>query len=393
MPLRVAPCLLVSCFLACTTRDDSAPSPSEPNPGAEASVPSFTWRKVGGETTDFGGNDPPACSEESSPIDRAQAIALGFEVDAELAQLEGVVSADLVWSELDCYDHGTCPHTVLTQTTRFESLVFHSRSVAEGAGASASDCVDDLSYLLRIDLATEDGSLSASVLADVRSRQGHIPADSWTGVAGDGRIGVAGDRWGGSASAQLTDLHGSEHVLLASARPHWSVVDVGITLGAVVQGGIDATVLYTDSAQPAEHAAMRRATWSNDGAAQTYGDPLPKGLDSVALDDYHGSRLAPTFDVRARPRFDQEGAQLSVSVNGEPRQFDTIPAERVLDIGKLRVGDVVSAAVTNPTGGWVSSLLQIGDCTFVSAGCAEPGCSARAEATVAPRRCYPGSLD
>jgi hypothetical protein len=369
--------LLIGCLLACTARDEAALLPGQPGTTSGGPDLSFTWRKAGGETTDFGGNDPPVCTEESSPIDRAGAIALGFDVDAELRALEGVVSADLVWSEQGCYDSGTCPHTVVTQTTHLESLVFHSRGVAEGFAASESECADDLSYLLRVELATADGSLSASVLADVRSRQGRVP----------------GDTWGGSASAQLTDLHGSEHVLLAAERPHWTTVSVGLHLGATVGGSIEATVLYTDGAQPAEHGAMRRATWSNEGAAQPYGDPLPKGLDPVALDDYHGSLVAPTFEVLALPRFDQPGAQLSVSVNGELRQFDTIPAERVLDIGKLRVGDVVSAAVTNPTGGWVGSLLQIGECTVVSVGCAEPGCSARAEATVAPRRCYPGYFD
>ena len=386
MHLRAAPCLLISCLLACTTREDTSLSPGERNVGGESPDLSFTWRKAGGETTDFGGNDPPGCTEESTPIERAQAVARGFDVDAELAQLEGVVSADLVWSEQGCYDKGTCPHTILTQTTRLESLVFHSRGVAEGAGASEGDCVDDLSYLLRVELATADGSLSTSVLADVRSRQGHVAADSLVAFGGE-RIGVVGDSWIGAASAQLSDLHGSEHVLFAAKRPHWNAVAMSVQLGALVEGSMDATILYTDGAQPAEHAAMRRATWSNAGAATAYGDPLPKGVDSVALDDYQGSLVPPTFDVRAAPRFDQAGAQLSVSVNGELRQFDTIPAEQVLDIGKLRIGDVVSASVTNPSGGWVGSTLQIGDCTYVSVGCTEPGCAARAEATVAPHHC------
>jgi hypothetical protein len=350
---------------ACEARDASSPTPPL----------SFTWRSAGGETTDFGGNDPPACDAESSPVTREQAIALGFDPDADRASLEAVVEADLVWSERGCYDAGTCPHSVLTQTTRVESMELFALSLHPGVQVLPGECTEKyLDYRLRMELSAADGSLAGSFPARALLPLHQLPGDSWSGLG----------------FAALTDFRGTEQLLMNLARPHWS--EVRVDAGAW-GGSFEATVLYTDGAEPAEHSATRRATWSTTGPAGAYGDPLPKTPDSVALDDYRGSLLPPKFAVEARPRFDQPGAQLSVSVNGEVTHYDSIPEEQILAFGALRVGDEVSAEVTNPNGGYVDSVLKIGECTWLSAGCATPGCSARVDTTVTPKRCYPGLVD
>lgn len=342
--------------------------------GSTAAPTAFVWRNAGGETTDFGGNDPPECEGDSSPITREGVQLLGFDPDPDLAQIEGVREADLVWSEERCYSAGTCPHTRLTQTTRLESLELLSLRPREGS--TASDCNRRiLTALLHVELATADGGLAGSFPASVSTSLDRLGADAWTGV------GIA----------SLGDFHGAEQVLVDESRPHWDQVDLQLAVGLSLSGSFEATILYTDGVEPAEQWATRRATWSSTVPPIAYGDPLPQAPDSFVLDDYPGSLLPPTFDVAAMPRFDQPGAMLDVSVNGALTHYDSIPEDQLLELGALRIGDVVSADVSNAHGGWVGAALRISTCSWVSSGCSSPGCSAHVETTIAPVRCprYP----
>src|SRR4051812_3008881 len=128
---RSVTALLLPALLAACTTTDTSESPAKrvgitgtsvtPDEGA------FTWRSVGGETTDFGGNDQPACQEVSAnPITRQQATELGYAVDRLLAPLDGVSESELVWSEAGCAVASTCPHTPVTISARLEPLTLHS---------------------------------------------------------------------------------------------------------------------------------------------------------------------------------------------------------------------------------------------------------------------------
>jgi hypothetical protein len=79
-----------------------------------------------------------------------------------------------------------------------------------------------------------------------------------------------------------------------------------------------------------------------------------------------------------------------VSIEGEVTSFDSIPEGQVLSLGRRHIGDVVSAEVIDNQGGFVKSVLRVGECTWVSGACSTPGCTARSEVTVTPERCYPG---
>jgi hypothetical protein len=371
--------LLPALLAACTERNTpepgtgvgAGPLPTELPDGDTA----FTWRRAGGETTDFGGNDQPTCQEDSaSPITRQQAIELGFALDPALPTLDGVSQAELMWSEGACSATSTCPHTSVTISARLESLVLHALSPVPDVLVNADDCQDYLAYASSVELSTADGSIAGSFA-----------------ITGNARLGDPDGTWSASGTPALTDLRGTRHLSLDAGRPHWSEVVFGLPIGQRV-GGLDATVIYTDGKAPAEQGAMF-ARWSNAGEVIDFGDRVPSGPDSIALDDYHGSSLPPTFEVEALPFFEQPGARLSVSINGEVRTFDDIPEGEALLLGKLRIGDVVSAEVTNDRGGWVDSALRVGGCFQPVGRCRTLGCSARAEVTVAAMRCDPNVLD
>src|SRR5262245_26501377 len=96
MSLRSSWLIAWCCLPACSAQQAEVPT------GLEQPVP--TWRRSGGETTDFGGNDPPACTWEESPIERERAIELGFDPDADLAALEGTREAAFQWSDARCLE-------------------------------------------------------------------------------------------------------------------------------------------------------------------------------------------------------------------------------------------------------------------------------------------------
>jgi hypothetical protein len=370
--------LLLAVLLGgCTERDPAGltPKPVGPEPTPAEPGP-FSWRRAGGETTDFGGNDEPTCDLSSTPITRQQASERGFDVSATLAQIEGVHEADLVWSKDHCYEQGTCPHTRLTIATRLESIALISLTPRPDFEDAWGDCHDRLEYTLNVELSTADGSLAGSFQSRVSSLKN-----------------VDGSLSGSGTSIALRDLRGSQRLSVDMARPHWTMVEFGEHWGTQFGGGLEVTVLYTDGKDPVEQRALGAAWSSVEPAVLSNGDPLATGPDSIALDEYQGSTIPPTFEVEARPRFDQPGSRLRVTINGAATDFDTIPEGQVLTLGKRQIGDVVSAEVIDNQGSYVESVLRVGECTWVSQSCSTPGCTARAEATVAPKRCYSGYYD
>ncbi|MEY4545437.1 MAG: hypothetical protein RL685_1632 [Pseudomonadota bacterium] len=366
---------LVALVGACSDRD-SALNESTGRPSPEPKPVPFTWRRAGGETTDFGGNDVPTCEGSASPISQQQASERGFDVAATLAQIEGVVQADLVWSEGSCYEANSCPHTGVTIATRLESIALITRTLQPGASDPGEECQDGLEYVLNVELSTADGSLAGSFRSHVFS---------WLRTVDGG--------WNGAGVIALTDLRGTRQLAVDMTRPHWNEVQVGLHWGAQLTGELEATILYTDEEAPREQRSLSAAWSSAEPAALANGDPLQTGPDSIPLEDYQGSTIPATFEVEALPELEQPGSRLRVTLNGEVTSFDPIPEGQVLTLGRRSIGDVVSAEVIDNQGSYVRSILRVGECTWAYESCSTPGCTARAEVTVTPKRCYPELYD
>ncbi len=358
--------LMACCLLpACGSGEAKAP-PNGP-----------TWRGTGGETTDFGGNDAPVCTSELSPIERERAIALGFDPDADLAELEGTSEADFLWWEERCLTQGPCEPTRFTLSARFESMELMSSRPVDGVIVPEGECYDELYYRLLIDLTAADGSISGSFLAGVLSGIGKHTDGLWRAYG----------------EPALDAFTGTRELLVDEGRPHWSRFEVGLILGGsprASRGSMTPWIIYTDGREPREHAASPTGVWSSQAEPQGYDEWLPpKNADRVSLDGYSGSREPPTFRVEVHPHPETPGASLVLAVNGEVSTYEDVALDQFLDVGRLKIGDIVSADLTTPNARSGTSI-RVGDCTWVwGKSCATPGCTAHTEATVEPVRCMP----
>jgi hypothetical protein len=52
------------------------------------------------------------------------------------------------------------------------------------------------------------------------------------------------------------------------------------------------------------------------------------------------------------------GASLVLAVNGEGNTHDDVTPDQFLDVGRLQIGDVISADVTDPKGGFAGTAVR-----------------------------------
>jgi hypothetical protein len=333
-------------------------------------------RYAGGETTDFGNgsDDPCGTEQEFAAISRADATAQGFDVARQIAWIEQPRQALLTWNPELCSELGIACSDQLAIGVEVRELLLVRRSYRRPGGLCPSAPTQHLAYRAAVHLQTDDASLAGSFYLRLNLPIGADPAQT--------------ERYVAQAQPDLRNFSGSLPIHLDLERAHFAYLNVLLALSSdgTSSGYFEPRVRYYDD-RGGLAPISAGASWNSDRVLGN--EPLSPAAVST-LSDYPGSRLTPLVQLSVRIG----AADPEVPVDFTLRLDDRVVREssamggELLQLGEQPFGTRVGLEVRNPNGADLvyGDLLEDG-CFVDSGSCAEPGCSAHVEYSVAFNEC------
>lgn len=367
------------------TGEDRRPDDVTPEAGRDLPpADDFGVRVAGGESGDFGNGTDTPCGLRSvdTVISEEEAQQEGLDVDADRAWLASAHAAALLYNPSEC---ASAPEVCDDTRVELRAEVVEVIRVDGISTRPSESCPAEwqaFDYRLAVSIESDDGNLAGTFYA----RAGRTESDA-------GVITVRG-----KALPDLRNFEGQLPIKLEPARAHFAFMDAGFALmnDGTASGELEPAVSYYDE------LAERVAVAEPIGPEMRFGPDLTRDPEAVypsalaregtasTLSTYSGSSDEPrvTLTVRADAVEPMADVYLTITIDGEEVQAESVAAGTSVELGKHPFGTRVSVDVHNGNGaGQVRANVLQDNCFVASSFCNDQDCTTHVAYTAAHHLC------